>query len=362
MLTDRERFLRCCLGQDVDRPPFWLVWGPWGTAWERWKREGMPFDSWGKVRESFGAECPPLSIPVLCGPCPRFEHRIVEETSEWYIWIDTWGIKRRNFRGQESMSEFLEFPVKGRDDWERYKKERLDPHNAGRLAGDWLATCRKWMEWNVPIQLGSYPDVTLFGGIRWLLGDEECLLSFYTQPDLIADIMNHLTDLYLHVFGAVVGQGVRVDSIHMWEDMSGRQGSLISPAHFRQFMTPNYARIKEFAVRHNIPVMSVDTDGNPDNIVSPMMEGGVNYLYPMEVAAGCDVNEFQKRYPTLAFMGNLDKRAVASGPDAIEAEVQRLLPAVRRGRFIPDMDHLIPDDISWENLQHYARALKRLSE
>ena len=31
-MTDRERFVNCVLGRDVDRPPFWLFWSPWGRA------------------------------------------------------------------------------------------------------------------------------------------------------------------------------------------------------------------------------------------------------------------------------------------------------------------------------------------
>ena len=97
-------------------------------------------------------------------------------------------------------------------------------------------------------------------------------------------------------------------------------------------MTPNYARIRRFADAHGIPLMSVDTDGNPDLIVPPMMEGGVNYLWPMEVAAGADIYRFRKKYPTLALMGGFDKRALALGKRAIDAEVERLRPTTFRGR------------------------------
>lgn len=41
-MTDRERFLACLLGRPVDRPPYWIFWGPWGHTRERWRREGMP--------------------------------------------------------------------------------------------------------------------------------------------------------------------------------------------------------------------------------------------------------------------------------------------------------------------------------
>ena len=115
-----------------------------------------------------------------------------------------------------------------------------------------------------------------------------------------------------------------------------------------------------FADSHCIPVISVDTDGNPDLIAGPMMRAGINLLFPMEVAAGCDVNVWRAKHPTLGMMGGIDKRALAEGPAAIDRELARIAPAVEKGRYIPDLDHLIPDDVSWENYCYYATALKRL--
>jgi len=142
--------------------------------------------------------------------------------------------------------------------------------------------------------------------------------------------------------------------------MCSRNGPLISPAHWDEFIGPNYRRIKAFAARHHIPVISVDTDGNPDLIAGRMLRDGVNLLFPMEVAAGCDVNDWQGRYPALGMLGGVDKRALAAGPAAIDRELARIRPAVERGRYIPALDHLVPDDVSWENYCHYARALKQL--
>lgn len=104
----------------------------------------------------------------------------------------------------------------------------------------------------------------------------------------------------------------------------------------------------------------MDTDGQPDLIVRPMMQAGVNFLFPFEVAAGCDVNVFQAKYPTLGMMGGIDKRALAAGPKAIDLELTRIKPAVDKGRYIPDLDHCIPDDVSWDNYCYYAEALKKL--
>jgi uroporphyrinogen decarboxylase len=174
-MTDRERFVACLAGQPVDRAPYWLMWGPWGTAWRRWEREGKPADlaDYGAVRRLFDADACPAGVPVKCGPCPAFEWRKLAEDAESVTFVDSWGIERRNLKSHESMSEFIRFPVRNRDEWERYRRERLDPQHPGRLAGPWRERCREWTAQGVPIQLGNYPDATVYGGLRWLLGDEE---------------------------------------------------------------------------------------------------------------------------------------------------------------------------------------------
>jgi len=356
-MTDRERFLRCILGQDVDRLPFYLMEGPWERTWRRWQREGKPAD----IQDHRGFAQPdayPRIVPVAYGPCPPAEPRVISRDEHSIVHVDLFGIVRRDLLDNESMSQFLEFPVHGWDDWRAYKAHHLDPDHPDRLASDWLAQCRQWMQRGWPIQLGAYPTCSVFGGLRWLLGDEEGLLAFYDMPDLVHEIMNHLTTVMLRVFEKVTAAGVRVDVIHIWEDMCGRQGPLISPAHWREFMGPCYRRIQQFAQEHAIPVISVDTDGWFDPIMPPMMECGVNFIYPLEVAAGCDVNGLRGRYPRLGLLGGIDKRVLAKGPEAIDAELDRIWPATRTGRYIPELDHLIPDDVSWQNFLHYVGSLK----
>jgi uroporphyrinogen decarboxylase len=191
------------------------------------------------------------------------------------------------------------------------------------------------------------------------LGDEGCLIAFCTMPDLVHEIMDHLTSLWLTVYGKVVHR-FPADIIHFWEDMCGRHGPLISPEQWRDFMAPNYRRLAVFAEQHDIPVISVDTDGDPDLIIPPMMEAGVNFLFPLEVGAGCDVSLLRAKYPTLGMMGGIDKRALADGREAIDRELDRIRPAVEKGRYIPELDHTIPDNVSWENFCYYADRLRDL--
>lgn len=358
-MDDRQRFIACVLGEPVDRPPYWLYWSPWGSTWQRWEREGKPA-SITDFRSFMHPDKVPRPLPVNTGPCPKIPYTVLSEDNDYRTFIDTWGIKRRDTKRGESMSDFLEFPVKNRHDWQEFKEKYLDPDDPRRLDGDWLKIGRQWMAEGWPVQLGDYPDGGVFGAYRWLLGDTEGLVAFHTMPDLVHEIMDHLTDIYLTVWEKIVPH-IRADSIHLWEDMCYRGGPLISPRMWQEFIGPNYRRVKAFADRHNIPILSVDTDGNPERIAPLMVQAGVNLLFPMEVAAGVDVNRWRELFPTLACMGGIDKRALAQGPAAIDRELERVRPAMQKGRYIPDLDHLVPDDVSWDNYCYYAEALKRLT-
>lgn len=357
-MTFRERFVNCVLGEEVDRPPYLLYFGPWPSTWRRWEAEGKP-DEVADFRSLFDPDMPPVPLPVNCGPCPKFDEPPIEEDDEVVVHRDHWGILRRSFKTKESMPEFLDFPVKDRRDWEQYKEERLDPDHPERVTGEQLELGTMWAECGLPVQLGYYPDTGVFGGLRWLLGDEGCLMAFCTMPDLVHEIMDHLTSLWLTVYEKVAKE-VDVAVVHFWEDMCGRNGPLIGPDQWREFMGPNYRRVAAFAERHNIPVISVDTDGDPDLIIDPMREAGVNFLWPLEVAAGCDINAMQNKYPGLGFMGGIDKRPLALDKQAIGRELERVRPAVARGRYVPELDHGIPDDVSWENWCYFAERLKQM--
>ena len=304
-------------------------------------------------------DVPPQVLPVSCGPWPSLATGPIDEDEDTYIHYNSWGIKRRDFKQGESMSEFLEFPIKNRADWVRYRDAYLNPDDPRRLDTGWCAIGKEWMEQGYPIQLGTFPDAGVFGPYRWLMGDEEGLVALHTLPDLAHEIMDHITTLYLAVWENVVRE-VRVDVIHLWEDMCYVAGPLISPKMWEGFLGPNYRRIKAFARAHDIPVISVDTDGQPERITPPMIRAGVNLLFPLEVAAGCDINDYQRRFPELAFSGGIDKRVLAQDRQAIDRELERIRPALARGRYIPELDHLVPDDVSWENYCYFARQLKRI--
>ena len=61
------------------------------------------------------------------------------------------------------MPEWLDYPVKTADDWERLKAERLCPADAGRTALDWDAFRARLKATGEAVQVGVFP----YGRVRY---------------------------------------------------------------------------------------------------------------------------------------------------------------------------------------------------
>lgn len=357
-LSCGERIVRCLLGQSVDRVPFGigLGWAPWGQTLDRWRRESDNPEL--DVSKDLGFEPAWASPSLEYGLWPHFQRLELDRSAEYVVFRDHRGITMRNRRDGGSMPEFLEHPVRTEDDWRRLRDERLDPDAPGRVPQDWAAFGRRLEQTGEAVVVGAFPW-GVFGTVRDLLGAEATLLAFYDQPALIAEMMEHLTTLWISLYERVA-ERVPIARIHLWEDMAGRQGLLISPAMVEQFMMPCYDRIADFARRHRVGLISVDSDGDVDGLLPVMVRHGVNVFEPFEVAAGCEVEAVRRAYPRLGIMGGLDKRDLARGREAIDTQVEKARRMIRQGGYLPMFDHLIPPDVPWANFRCAAEKIRQL--
>lgn len=362
-MNARERFLRTMHFQDVDRVPNrWM--GAWQATLERWRREGMTdADLAGLLNLD-----PVPGVSINLRMMPPFEGRLVEETEEYRIIIDSEGVKKKEFKGNRSfavdyrepyMPQFLSFPVKNRQDFLQMKK-RYDA-NAKRYPENWEELKKSWASRDYP--LGIYEVCSLFGGIRRWMGLEQTLYTFYDNPKLIHEMMEFLTNFSLQVIEKTVKE-VDLDFATFWEDMAYNTASLISPKHFREFMVPNYKKITELLRKYGIDIIDVDCDGYVGELIPLWLESGINCVHPMEAAAGNDILAYRKEYgKDLLMMGGIDKRVLAQDKKAIENELtKKLPPLLEEGGYIPTIDHLVPPDVPYENYVYYEELKQRLCE
>lgn len=182
------------------------------------------------------------------------------------------------------------------------------------------------------------------------------------DPNLIKGMMAFLADFWIALWDQALDV-VEADCAHFWEDMAYRNGPMISPAMFREFMAPCYRRIIGFLTERDIKMMLVDPDGNLDRLIPLFLEAGLTGVWPIEVQAGNDLLEIRRHYPRLQLQGGIDKLQVAGGREAIDRELQAKVPfMLERGGYIPHLDHVAHPEISWADFRYHRRRLRELIE
>ncbi len=371
-MTNRERFWRTVNFQEVDRLPFWADWlGPW----ERWRDEGLPIGDdvdddrlkswclnyfgfegmysafWGRPR-----------VPVNLGVHPGFEEEVFEETDAYRVFRSGNGVIVRQFKhhgGSLHSTQFLEYPIKNRCDWQRLRDERLDPHAPGRYPAE-----PEWeqmkAEWRSRDQVISIDGGSFYGFLRDWIGFENLSYLVYDEPALVREMMDYLGAFFVEVLHKALDE-ITIDFAMFWEDMCYKAGPLLSPRHFREFMLPNYKKVTSFLVEHGVELSWVDCDGNIEALIPLWIEGGVTGFYPLEVASGMDAARLRPQYGRQIVMwGNVDKRALTAGKEAIDAELARLTPVAAEGGFIPLVDHGVPDDVPLAHYLYYLEQRKKI--
>lgn len=382
-MNARERFM-AVMSFDPDVRTLKWEMGYWIGAVRRWYKEGLPRvhgveDKWGdgdsatgpanawwteRARDLDVLKVADLDegierIPVNNIFAPKFEDRVIETHEDWYIHQDEYGILRKEATGRMSLPRYLGWPVNNRDDWEKLKAERLRPTLDGRLPANWDECMKRYKTRAFPLAIAGFPG-GFFGTPRNILGEENLLFSYFDDPELIRTIINDLCNFWIGLYDKVLDQ-TTADLALLWEDMSFKNGPLISPKLAREFMLPAYKKLTGFFRDRGVKTILLDTDGDCWSLIPIFMEGGVTGVYPFEVNANMNVVEVRKAFPTLQMMGGMDKVQLAHGKEAIDRELEAKIPfMLKHGGYIPHVDHHVPPDVSWQDFMYYRTKLNNM--
>jgi uroporphyrinogen decarboxylase len=339
---------------------------------ERWYREGLPGGLIGSdvIREAYrqaGGTCElPESGPAFSvnhRMIPEFEQKVLEVRADSQIVQDWKGnvceiglefdVSYLNNAVDFVTRNWLKCPVETRSDWDDMKK-RYNPTEPGRFPQN-------------PVELGGMLDdrswyvPVHFHGPYWQLrewcGFEGLSMMFYDNPLLVKDMIYFWQEYVAVLLNDMLKYFVP-DEIHISEDMAYKGYSMVSPEMAREFLLPCWKRWGEIIHGAGIPVYAIDSDGFIEELIPVWIKAGVNACDPIEVAAGNDINKFRKMFGRdMAYRGGVDKREMAKGGRFIEAEIERLMPVIQDGGFIPGCDHGVPHDVSWPNFVYYTKLL-----
>jgi uroporphyrinogen decarboxylase len=354
-MNDRERFLAAMNYQPIDR----IVLRPqgfWRSTLQRWRNEGMPDVS---PAEHFGFdrwEYLPVNVKML----PGLEPAVIEQTDRWDIVRDEHGITKKIIKpvSETSMPEWIDFPVQCREDWLALK-DQYDPADPARYPADWDRRVAAWRDRDFVLGLDVYNG--LYMTLREWMGPEGLMYAFHDMPALIEEMLTFYTDFLLASFERALTD-VTLDYVSLSEDMAFKNGPFLSPAMFERFFVPCYRRLAERFERAGVGIFVVDSDGRPEVLIPGLLDAGVRGIHPCEVAAGMDVRELRSKYGRdLRLWCGIDKRVLTAEGSEIDRELEtRLTGLLDEGGYIPQIDHSVPPDVSYDSFCYYWDRLRRL--
>jgi uroporphyrinogen decarboxylase len=325
----------------------------WEATVNRWHQEGLP-EGVGP-NEFFDTDVRMVGSDNSF----RLPTETVEETDEYILDRDSWGILKRNWRDHRSTPELLDFAIKERAQWDELK-QRLEP-DAQRLAvAEQRPAYERGRREGKFIAWSSIPGYEA----TWRkLGVELLLEAMLTDPEWIVEMYQYDTELQMANLKGLLQAGFRFDGAWFWDDLGYRNGLLFSPRVYRQQLKPCHQKLFDLCHENDMPVI-LHSCGNVKEIIPDLIEIGLDCLQPLEVKAGMDVLELKAQYgDRLTLMGNIDARVISGeGYDdgALEREIATKVGQAKvGGGYIYHSDHSIPNTVSFERYQQVMALVRQ---
>jgi len=331
------------------RPMFTELFGPLIGLEDEWRAQGATAEElslhafdWDYVPHGgCAAHTGPISRPSVT----------LEDNDEFRIERDFLGRTMKLCKKTATIPLPLDFPVKNMDDWRKLKplftfhESRIDwnkiEHDRQRQAEGEMVCAYIPGAFDMP---------------RELMGEEVACMAYYDQPELMADIVQTISDTAFEVLQRV-SERLLIDQLSVHEDFAGRSGPLVGPVQIKEYFQPYYRRIWEVLHSRGTRIFQQDTDGNVNSVIEPLLECGLTCIFPMEPAAGMDIVALRKQYGTrMAMAGGLDKHVLRQSRQDIRRELEHKMQPLMRdgGGIVFALDHRIPNGTPLANYCYYV--------
>jgi len=168
--------------------------------------------------------------------------------------------------------------------------------------------------------------------LSWrLAGMQNLMLQMYDAPDFIHGLARMTTAFNLEMIDVLAEAGV--DVLVVEDDIADDNASLISPEHFREFVSPYNRQLVDRAHELGLKVVR-HSDGNLWGLLDTLLESGYDGLNPLEPQAGMHLREVKERCgDRLCLLGNIDCRELLPGgtPQQVEDAVRQAIEDAGRG-------------------------------
>ena len=176
----------------------------------------------------------------------------------------------------------------------------------------------------------------IFEQTHYLLEIQNCMMSFYEEPECMHELIDYITDWELE-YAKELCDHYHPDALFHHDDWGTQQSTFMSVDMFREFILPAYKTVYGYYKERGVEVIVHHSDSYAATLVPSMIEMGIDIW--QGVMKSNNVPELIKEYGgQLSFMGGIDSSAVDHPGwtrEEVAAEVERVCKECGKLYFIP---------------------------
>jgi len=199
----------------------------------------------------------------------------------------------------------------------------------------------------------------VFSQPRDLMGFENFLMGFYTDPDLVDELMRISVEYNIKL--AKNAREIGGEIIVVGDDVADNSGLLMSPDMYRKQIYPRFKELIQNFKEMGFLVIK-HTDGKILDIMDLLVESGIDCIDPIDPLAGMDIGEMKRDYgDKLCLKGNIDcvKTLVSESTEVVKKEtIECILAASVGGGHIISSSNSIHRGIDPVNYQTFLDTIK----
>lgn len=187
---------------------------------------------------------------------------------------------------------------------------------------------------------GSHRD-TLWEKCYMLVGMENAMCYFRSEPEAMRQVLHHIMDFQLGIARHYLRLGVEM--VGMSDDLGTQIGLLLSPTTIANFLVPEYQRLFTL-YKENGVLVNFHSCGHIEPILETFMGLGVDILNPVQATANNLDSVRSLTAGRMALLGGISSGLVMAGPvEAIREEVRRrILQLGKQGGYFCAPDQGMP--------------------
>lgn len=340
-LNDRQRFLRACRCQPVDRPPIWLM-----------RQAGRVLPEYRALKEkhSFAQliQTPELAAEVTLQPIRRFGFDAAILFSDILVVPEALGQK---FRFREKGGVEMDFGVRSAAD-------------VARLNGSGLTERLGYVSEAIRMikaELGDRTALIGFAGAPWTLASfmmeggsakefQQARRLFYSDRPLFDQLSETLTAAVIEFLHLQVDAGV--DAIQVFDSLAG----LLSGSAYEE-ASGRWVRQIVASLKSRVPVIvfAKGAHGHLENLRSLNAQVlGMDWTVALSSVR-------QQLPDAVGIQGNLDPLVLETTPAIVAAEAERVLSAMRgRHGHIFNLGHGVPPSAKLECIESLVATVREI--